>query len=88
MAAWHTKNLSAEDRRRMEGNRMRVRSIMKSEINSEGSALIWKILKNEKYLRIMTGMMFLMYLEFEAGFVERALRDRHGPLFGDNRRRA
>ena len=88
VAARHTKNLSAEDRRRMEGNKMRVRSIMKSEIDSEGSALIWKILKNEKYLRIMTGMMFLMYLEFEAGFVERALRGRHGPLFRDNRRRS
>ena len=85
MAARHTKNLTAGDRRRIERNGRRARSITRSEAGSEGSALIWKILRNEKYLRIMTGMMPPMYLEFEAGFVARALRGRHGPLFRDNR---
>ena len=87
VAARHTRDPTAGDGGRTGGNRRRAGSITRSEAGSEGSALIWKILKNEKYLRIMTGMMFLMYLEFEAGFVARVLRGRHGPLFRDNRRR-
>ena len=57
VAARHTKNLSAEDRRRMEGNKMRVRSIRKSEIDIVVSALTGKTVKNARSLVIMVRWM-------------------------------